>query len=95
MQIVVRLNPSIGGDFMKSTLRKIGNSKGVIIPRTLIEQYELYEEVELVSTPEGVLLKKAKKVREGWEEDAKSMAASGEDHSVWTDIHDDDWQGDW
>lgn len=40
---------------MKTTLRKIGNSRGIIIPKGLIEKYDLHK-VEIVETEKGILL---------------------------------------
>jgi antitoxin component of MazEF toxin-antitoxin module len=40
---------------MKGTLRKIGNSRGIIIPNDLIRKYRL-ERVNIRETDEGILL---------------------------------------
>ena len=55
---------------MQSTLIQIGNSKGVRLPASLIKEYELKEAIEITPTPEGILIRPAKKrkAREGWEE---------------------------
>lgn len=75
---------------MKNTLRKIGDSRGVLIPKTLIDQYGLEEGIELICTPEGILLKKA---RGNWEAGINKIADAEEKHSTWTNINEDDWQG--
>lgn len=95
MRILEILNPSSRGDYMKSVLRKIGNSRGIIIPKTLIDQYDLDQGVEFISTPEGVLLKKVTKIREGWADAAKEIAVSGERHAEWDNVAEDDWQEEW
>ena len=54
---------------MKATLRKMGNSQGVIIPKTLIAQFGFEKEVEMRVTEAGIVLEKPKKhPREGWDE---------------------------
>ncbi len=54
-----------------TTLIQIGNSKGVRIPKAILEQTRLGEgEIEFVVTEEGLLLRpvKRKKPRKGWRE---------------------------
>ncbi len=41
---------------METTIRKIGNSRGIIIPQSLIEKYDL-KRVSLEETDSGILLK--------------------------------------
>lgn len=76
---------------MKTILSKTENSTSVIIPRELIEKYNLDGNVEFILMPEGILLRKTKKVREGWEQDAKKIAASEENHREWTNINEGVW----
>ena len=40
---------------MEAKIRKIGNSRGIIIPQSLIEKYDL-KRVRLEETDEGILL---------------------------------------
>ncbi|MDX1351639.1 MAG: hypothetical protein R3254_01405 [Thiomicrorhabdus sp.] len=51
---------------MQTTLRKIGNSRGVIIPSALIEQLHLENEIELVLQEGALLLKPLTPLRQGW-----------------------------
>lgn len=44
---------------MIKSLTTVGNSKAVILPKRLIEKYEL-EEIELQETPDGILVRSAK-----------------------------------
>lgn len=73
---------------MKAILSKTKNSTSVIIPRELIEKYRLDEGIEFILMSDGILLRKARKVREGWEQDAKRIATSEEKHTDWTNIND-------
>ncbi|MFA6019635.1 MAG: AbrB/MazE/SpoVT family DNA-binding domain-containing protein [Rhodospirillales bacterium] len=45
----------------KTTLRKIGNSLGIILPRPLLDQFGFSEgsEIQVIVTPEGLLLSHA------------------------------------
>lgn len=72
------------------TLKKIGNSRGIIIPKGLLEKYDLTDQVDLVETKEGILLKKAKKPHEGWEEAFQAAVDNGEFEQLAPDMLDDD-----
>jgi antitoxin MazE len=64
---------------METKLIKIGNSFGVRIPKSLIQQYELSNDIEIDPTTDGILIKSKKKARAGWEE--QLTAAIGEGHA--------------
>ena len=65
---------------MKSQLVKIGNSRGIRLPKAVIEQVGLGDEVELEVRPGEVAIRPAKrKPREGWAESFRAMAAAGDD----------------
>jgi len=57
---------------MKTSLIQIGNSKGIRIPKTLIEQCQLTGELELVPSNTGLLITSMAKPRQGWEERFKN-----------------------
>jgi antitoxin MazE len=66
------------------TIRQIGNSQGVVIPKPLLAQVGL-ENGEAEMTIEGgalVLRKPAKPARAGWAEAAKKIAERGDDALV-------------
>ena len=63
----------------KTRIIRIGNSRGVRIPKAILEQSGLNGEVELVVQKDGLLLRKTRKPREGWAEAFKEMHARGED----------------
>jgi len=81
---------------MRATLRKMGNSQGVIIPKTLITQLGFETEVEMRVTETGILLEKPKKKhpREGWGEASQGLMDEPLD-SEWLDFpnaDDKDWK---
>ncbi len=53
---------------METKLIKIGNSFGVRLPKSLIQQYELSNNIEINPTVDGILIKSKKKARAGWTE---------------------------
>lgn len=64
---------------MKTTLRRIGNSEGVIIPQTLLALTGLADEVEMVVEDGVLVLRRPRAARAGWAEASKGIAAAGED----------------
>ena len=64
---------------MKTRIVKIGNSRGIRLPKPLIEEAGLGEDVELRVVATGLLIERATQTREGWTEAAARMHARGED----------------
>jgi antitoxin MazE len=64
---------------MKTRLIRIGNSKGVRIPKALIEQSGLRDEVELVLKGDSLLIRPASQPREGWADAFAEMSQRGDD----------------
>lgn len=62
---------------MSTTTRiiQIGNSRGIRVPKAVLEQAELPEEVELRAEPGRLVVTAARKTRAGWAEIAKEMHA--------------------
>jgi antitoxin MazE len=69
---------------MKTHIIQIGNSRGVRLPKTLLEQAHLSDEVRLEATPNQIMIRSAHLPREGWEEAFRSMAQRGDDNA-WPD----------
>ena len=64
---------------IKSRIVKIGNSQGIRIPKLLLEQSNLGEEVELVLQEDQIVVRPIHYVRHGWEEAFKAMSEQGDD----------------
>ena len=73
----------------------IGNSKGIRIPKKILEQLHIENSVELEVHKEELLIKPIhKKIREGWAESFSQMASKKDDElfiSDSLDIEDSDW----
>lgn len=52
---------------MRTSLVAIGNSRGVRIPKPLIEQCGLEREIEMSVKDGAIVLQAPRKVREGWD----------------------------
>jgi antitoxin MazE len=61
---------------------KIGNSRGIRIPKALLEQANLTDEVQLVLERGHIEVRPARKPREGWDEAFKEMHERGDDKLI-------------
>ena len=64
---------------MRTRIVKIGNSLGVRIPKVLLEQSRLEEEVEIEAFDRQIVIRAAHKPRDGWDAAFQAMARNGDD----------------
>lgn len=62
---------------------RIGNSRGVRLPKSILEKYALRESLVLEERNEGLLLRSSNDKRLSWEETFKEMAREKDD---WSDL---------
>ena len=62
---------------------RIGNSRGVRLPKAVLERYEIKDALVLEAREEGLLLRGKKDKRMTWEETYREMAREKED---WSDL---------
>jgi antitoxin MazE len=83
---------------MKARIVKIGNSRGIRIPKLLLERSNLAEEVELEAEDNRIVIRSAKQPRQDWESAFRSMAERGDDELLDKDLlaqtrwDEDEWQ---
>ena len=70
---------------MKTQIVKIGNSKGIRIPKPILKQCNLDADVELEVRNEGLLIKPAKTPRHNWDQSFAKMAENEEDELILED----------
>ena len=63
----------------RTRLVKIGNSRGICLPRLFLDQVELDEEVELEVQDGQVVVRPVPRPRRGWEKQFDGMTARGDD----------------
>jgi antitoxin MazE len=61
----------------------IGNSKGIRIPKTLLQKYGFSDSLILEETEQGLLLRKTEDAKLSWEDTYLAMALETEN---WTDL---------
>jgi antitoxin MazE len=64
---------------MKARIVKIGNSQGIRIPKIILEQTNLKDEVELRIQDHEILITRPLKPRAGWDASFREMAQRGDD----------------
>jgi len=71
---------------MKTAIRKLGNSHAVIIPKPLLAEIGATAADRVDMTVQGgkiVIAPIKKRLRQGWAEDSKALAAAGDGRLVW------------
>ncbi len=71
---------------IKTRIIKIGNSQGIRIPKLLLEQTNLGEEVELELQQDQIVVRPIHSVRHYWEKAFQAMAEQGDDELLDDDI---------
>lgn len=64
---------------MRASIVRIGNSRGLRIPKTLLEECGIRDAVEISVEKGRLVVQPLPRTREGWAEAALAMAAEGED----------------
>jgi antitoxin MazE len=71
---------------MKLSIIKIGNSQGIRIPKAILDQTGLKNEVELQVERDRIVLRSPKQPRQNWAEAFRSMAKRGDDKLLDEDL---------
>ena len=73
---------------VKTTIRKLGNSQGVLIPKPILVQVGLEEgEAEMTVEGDAIVLRRVKQQsRAGWAEACQALGSSADDAPVWPEF---------
>jgi len=81
---------------MQVNVVKIGNSKGIRIPKKVLDQCQVDETLDLNVQDNVIMLTPMHKhPREGWAESAKLCHERGDDKLLIPDVLDDDQDWEW
>lgn len=72
---------------MRARIVKIGNSQGIRIPKSLLEQTGIKDDVELEIEDSQIIIRPVSTPRAGWENAFKVMAGRGDDAPLIGDRH--------
>lgn len=64
---------------MKAKIIQIGNSQGIRIPKTVLDQCDLKNEVEIEVIEDGLVIRPHHQTRQGWAQAFKKMAQHNDD----------------
>lgn len=80
---------------MRTRIVRVGNSRGVRLPKPLLDESGLADEVEIHAEPGRIIIESALRRRAGWAEAARAMAERGEDQILDaptpTDFDSEEW----
>lgn len=81
---------------MKTRIVRVGNSRGVRLPKVLLEQARLADEVELQAEPGRIVIRALRPPRAGWADAARQMHEHGDDELLDsptpTRFDDEEWE---
>ena len=67
---------------MRARIVRIGNSKGIRLPKPIIEQAGITEDVDIVVQDEKIIIRRISTPRAGWDQAFQQMAENGDDQLV-------------
>lgn len=77
---------------MRARVIKIGNSQGLRLPKPILEQTGIKEDVEIEVERNQIIIRPVENAREGWDEAFKIMGKKGDDEPI---INDKDISHSW
>ncbi len=81
---------------IRTRIVRIGNSKGIRIPKLLLDQTDFGNEVELELQENCIVIRSSKSSRHGWEGQFEMMAEKGDDRLLDEEVQLSSWdEEDW
>jgi len=81
---------------MNVSIIRIGNSRGIRIPKEILDRCQVEDAVDLKVEKNKIVLEPLKRVpREGWDQAARQMHEVGDDALLMPDVFDDDVEVEW
>lgn len=80
---------------MEIPVINIGNSKGIRLPKAILDQYNISDTLELILEKGKISLKPIATPRKGWEKSFKEMKANGDDELLIDDVFEDENFEEW
>tara|TARA_A100001011_G_C13861921_1_gene655292 strand:- start:295 stop:540 length:246 start_codon:yes stop_codon:yes gene_type:complete len=80
---------------MKTPVIQIGNSKGLRLSKTILKQYGIVDEVELIFEKEQIVLKPISAPRTNWETAFEQMRQNNDDTALIPDVFEEENTEEW
>ena len=74
------------GNSLKTRIVRIGNSHGIRIPKIILEQAELSEEIEIEVQGDQLIVRSVRGTRQGWDKKFAQMADRGDDRLLDSEV---------
>ena len=76
---------------MRARVIKIGNSQGLRIPKPILEQTGIMDDVEIEVEKNKIIIRPVENAREGWDTAFKKMGENGDDVPIINEIISHAW----
>ena len=80
---------------METAIIKIGNSKGLRLSKTILDQYNIKDKVEIILEMGRIILKPIETPRQNWETEFEKMSNEGDDKMLMNDVFNDENFEEW
>lgn len=80
---------------MELPLINIGNSKGICLPKRILDKYSIKDKFALILEKKHIILKPKLTPRKGWEEAFKKMSENGDDKPLMDDVFEEESFEEW
>jgi antitoxin MazE len=80
---------------MQTSVIKIGNSKGIRLPKAILENYDIGDTLEIILEKEYIVLKPIASARKGWDVAFQTMHQEGDDALLMPDVFEDEALDEW
>lgn len=80
---------------MELPIINIGNSKGIRLPKAVLEKYGIRDKVELILDQGHIILKPKPEPRKNWAAAFKTMHDNGDDQLLMDDVFEDENFEEW
>jgi len=75
---------------MKLKIVKVGNSKGLRLPKQVLEEYQISDQVELKMCEGHIEIRALEQPRSGWKEDFAKMVMDENEEPLIPDVFEDE-----
>jgi antitoxin MazE len=80
---------------MDIPLIPVGNAKGIMLSKTILEKYNIQDTIELILEKDYIILKPKTKARKGWDKAFKKMHENNEYKLILSDVFKDEDFEEW
>jgi antitoxin MazE len=77
---------NVMGNSLKTRIVRIGNSQGIRIPKIILKQVELSDEIEIEVQGDQLIVRSIRGPRQGWDEKFAQMANRSDDRLLDSEV---------